>query len=67
MCKAVNNYSHSVRFDRYCYKTQKMYSKAAGTYPSVIQFVPKRYKSKEMCHKVVGNCLLYLILFLTDI
>ena len=40
MCnKAVDNYTHTLKFVSVCYKTQKMYNKAVDTSPSAIQFL----------------------------
>ena len=33
-----------------------MCDKAVDTYPSTIQFVPKCYKTQEMCYKAVHRC-----------
>ena len=42
MCdKAVDNYSHALKFVPDGYKTQEMCIKAVNDHPSTIQFVPE--------------------------
>ena len=38
-------------------RLQKIYDKAVDSYPSTIKFVPKCYKTKEMCHRPVNRCI----------
>ena len=38
MYKAVNNYSHALRFVLNCYRTREVYYKALSTYVSAMQF-----------------------------
>ena len=42
----------------------KMFDKSVNTYPSTTQFVPKCYKTKQICHKTIDlDVFLYLIWF----
>ena len=51
--KTVDNYAQKVR------------NKVFNTFPSAIQFVPKCYKTQEMCDKVADSCRIKLLLFYT--
>ena len=54
--KAVDNYTHGLKFVPGCYKTQKMRDKAVDTHRSTIRFVAECYKTQEMCYKAVNRC-----------
>ena len=53
--KAVDHYSHSLRFVADSYKTGIMYNKDAGIDPFAIHFVSECCKSQEMCDKAVDT------------
>ena len=44
-----------------------MHDKAVDTHPSTIKCVPDRFKTQEMCNKLLIDVLLCLILFPIDI
>ena len=44
-----------------------MCNKAVDTHPSTIKYVPKCYKTQEICNKAVHRCFLYFTLFLINI
>ena len=49
MCdKAVDNYSHALKFVPDCYMTQKMSDKAVNIYPSTIECVPDCSRLKNV-------------------
>ena len=51
--KAVDNYSHALKFVLECYKTQNMCGKTVNTSPSSTQFVRDCHKTQEMYDKAV--------------
>ena len=65
--KAVDNYSHALKFVHNSYITQAICDKTVNTHSSTIQFVPECCKTQEMCDKAVNKCFLYLMLFLMNI
>ena len=50
--KAVDNYTHALKFVSDCFKTEKIGNKAGDTYA----FVPEYYKTQEMSDKAVITC-----------
>ena len=52
--KVADNYSHALRSNPDCYKTQKMGDKAAKTSPSTKQFVADQFRNilKAVCRKL---------------
>ena len=59
--KAVDNYRHALEFalpECYAIRLEKCVIKLL-----ILQFVPKCYKTQEMCYKAANGCLLYLIIF----
>ena len=65
--KAVDNFSHTVKFVPDYFMTQKMCDKAVNTHLSTMQFASECYNTQEMCDKAVDRCILYLSLFLIGI
>ena len=59
--KAVDNYSHALKFVPNYYITQNMCDKAINTYHSTIQFVPDCSKTKEMCNRTISEYLFMLV------
>ena len=58
MCHtSVDDYVHALILVPECYKTQKMFDKAANTFPSAIQFFPECYKIQKTCDNAVHTCL----------
>ena len=65
MCnQTIDNYPHALEFVSECYKTQKFMMKLSIL--SILKFVPECLMTREVCHKPINRCFLYLILFLIN-